>query len=211
MSEITRFCLVRHGETPWNAERRIQGQTDIGLNQHGLRQARAVARYLRDESASALYASDLLRAWATAHALGETAGLVAQPRPDLRERRYGLFEGLTYDEAKHAHHDVYARFEHREPAFAFPGGGESLEQLHDRVVGCLRELAACHRGETLILVTHGGVLDIVNRFVRGLPLTTPRDFTIPNAGLNWISVLADNWQIDEWAITAHLDTALDEL
>lgn len=211
MSEITRFCLVRHGETPWNAERRIQGQTDIGLNQHGLRQARAAARFLRDEEASALYASDLARAWATAHALGEAAGLAAQPRPALRERRYGVFEGLTYEEAKNAHHDLYERFERREPAFAFPGGGESLEQLHDRVVGCLNELAERHHGETLLLVTHGGVLDIVNRFVRDLPLSTPRDFTIPNAGLNWVSVLNGNWQIDEWAITAHLDAALDEL
>lgn len=211
MSALTRICLVRHGETPWNTERRIQGQIDIGLNQHGIRQARAAGQYLREEQASAIYASDLQRAWATAHALSEFSGLVAQARPALRERKYGVFEGLTYDEAKAAHPEVYRRFEAREPGFVFPGDGESLEQLSARVVGCLKEISAAHHGETVLLVTHGGVLDVVNRFVRDLPLVTPRDFMIPNAGLNWISVLDGRWQIDEWAITAHLETALDEL
>jgi len=211
MSALTRICLVRHGETPWNAERRIQGQIDIGLNQHGVRQARAAGRFLRDEQATAIYSSDLTRALATAHALSEFSGLAAQPRPALRERKYGVLEGLTYDEAKASHADTYARFEAREPEFAIPGKGESLTELAARVVACLQEIALKHQGETVLLVTHGGVLDVVNRFVRGQPLSAPRDFTIPNAGLNWVSVLDGRWQIDEWAITAHLETALDEL
>lgn len=208
---ITRLCLVRHGETPWNTERRIQGQIDIGLNQHGLRQARAAGDYLREESATALYSSDLARAWTTAHALADATGLKAQPVPELRERKYGLFEGLTYDEAKAAHPEVYARFDAREPDFAFPGGGESLLDLSRRVVSALSAIAQRHRGETVLLVTHGGVLDVVNRFVRAQPLDLPRDFTIPNAGLNWLSLVGEQWQIEEWAITAHLERALDEL
>lgn len=211
MSALTRICLVRHGETPWNIERRFQGQLDIGLNQHGVRQARAAGRFLRDEQASALYSSDLSRAWATGHALAEFAGLVARARPALRERKCGVLEGLTPDEAKVAHPETYARFEAREPDFAIPGQGESLMELSARVVGCLQEIALAHQGEIVLVVTHGGVLDVVNRFVRGQPLSVPRDFTIPNAGLNWISMLDGRWQIDEWAITAHLETALDEL
>ena len=208
---ITRLCLIRHGETPWNAERRIQGQIDIDLNQHGLRQARAAGAYLHEESATALYSSDLSRAWATAHAIADASGLKAESVPELRERQYGVFEGLTYDEAKLAHPEVYARFDAREPDFAFPGGGESLVDLSHRVVSALTSIAQRHCGETVLLVTHGGVLDVVNRFVRGLPLDTPRDFTIPNAGLNWLSLVGERWQIDEWAITAHLERALDEL
>ena len=210
MSAITRICLVRHGETLWNTERRIQGQIDIALNQHGLRQARAAGEFLRDESATALYSSDLSRAWATAHALAESTGLMANAMPALRERQYGVFEGLTYDEAKVAHPDIYARFESREPGFAVPGG-ESLEDISRRVISALGGLADKHRGETVLVVTHGGVLDVVNRFVRGLPLVTPRDFAIPNAGLNWVSRVGPQWQLDEWAITAHLERALDEL
>ena len=208
---ITRLCLVRHGETPWNAERRIQGHIDIGLNQHGLRQARAAGAYLREESATALYSSDLSRASATAHALADATGLKAELLPELRERKYGVFEGQTYDEAKLAHPEVYARFDAREPSFAFPGGGESLDDLSRRVVVALTTIAGRHRGETVLLVTHGGVLDVVNRFVRGLSLDTPRDFSIPNAGLNWLSLVGERWQIEEWAITAHLERALDEL
>ena len=210
MSAITRICLVRHGETLWNTERRLQGHIDIELNQHGLRQARAAGEYLRDESAVALYSSDLARAWATAHALADSTGLKAQAMSAFRERRCGIFEGLTYDEAKLTHPEAYARFESREPGFAIPGG-ESLEDLHHRVIGALTDLAERHRGDIVLVVTHGGVLDIVNRFVRGSPLGTPRDFVIPNAGLNWVSCLGAQWQLDEWAITAHLERALDEL
>ena len=208
---ITRLCLIRHGETLWNAERRIQGQTDIELNAHGRRQAHAAGRWLKDEGAAALYSSDLLRAWHTAQAVGTDCGLQPQLAPELRERRYGLFESLTYDEAKARHPDEYARFEAREPAFAFSGDGESLEDIHARVVARLQDIASAHAGQTVLVVTHGGVLDIVNRFVRGVSLSTPRDFVIPNAGLNWISVHAGMWQLDDWAVTAHLDEALDEL
>jgi probable phosphoglycerate mutase len=208
---ITRICLIRHGETPWNADRRIQGQIDIELNAHGRRQAHAAGRWLKDEGATALYSSDLLRAWHTAQAVGADCGLTPILAPELRERRYGIFEGLTYDEAKGKHPHEYEQFEHRDPDFAFPGDGESLSALHDRVVARLKDIALAHIGETVLVVTHGGVLDIVNRFVRRVALAPARDFVIPNAGLNWISALAGRWQIDEWAVTAHLDEALDEL
>lgn len=207
----TRLCLVRHGETPWNAEHRIQGQIDIALNGHGLRQARAAASYLRDECASVLYSSDLSRAWATAHAIAAATGLGIQSRPALRERKYGIFEGLTYADARTRYPEDYAHFESRRPDYAFPGGGESLEVLSARVIRCLGEIAATHRGQTVLLVTHGGVLDAIHRFVRDVPLSTPRDFAIPNAGLNWINESGGEWRIEEWALTAHLEVTLDEL
>ncbi|MGE5470362.1 MAG: histidine phosphatase family protein [Bacteroidota bacterium] len=210
-SRLTRICLVRHGETEWNAERRIQGQIDIGLNEIGRRQAAAAGRWLQGAGIVAVYGSDLQRAWTTAQAIGRALGLTPRAVPEMRERRYGIFEGLTYDEAKARFPDGYAAFEGRNAAYDFENG-ESLRAMFERVTGKLKEIAAVHAGQNVALVLHGGVLDIINRFVRGNSLETPRDFLIPNAGINWISVLDGRWHIDSWAETAHLEPgALDEL
>ena len=210
----TRFCFVRHGETPWNAERRIQGHTDIGLDPEGVQQAALAGRWLANGGPRPLhlYSSDLLRARLTAEPLAAALGLPIRFVPALRERRYGLFEGLTYDEARARYPDDYAAFEHRQPDYAFPQGGESLRTFFARVTGALQALHAAHPGETVAVVTHGGVLDIINRFVRGNPLELPRDFHIPNTGLNWVLASSAGWRIESWAETRHLDHgALDEL
>lgn len=208
---VTRLCLVRHGETPWNAERRVQGQIDIELNANGLEQAKAAGRWLRGAGIVALYSSDLKRAWATAGEIGRALGLAASPRPALRERCYGVFQGLTYDEAKARYPEGYAAFEGRNADYAFETG-ESLRHMYERVTACLQEIAAAHPGQNVVIVLHGGVLDVINRFVRGNSLEAPRDFLIPNAGLNWISVQNGAWRIESWADTAHLAPgALDEL
>lgn len=207
----TRFCLVRHGETEWNAERRIQGQIDIDLNENGRRQAVAAGHWLQKAGIVALYSSDLRRAWATAQAIGEALALVPGALPQMRERRYGIFEGLTYGEAQARYPDGYAAFEGRNAAYDFENG-ESLRDIYARVTGKLQDLAAAHRGQNVAVVLHGGVLDIINRFVRGNPLEAPRDFLIPNAGLNWIAAVDGQWRIETWGETAHLEAgALDEL
>ena len=207
----TRICLVRHGETEWNAARRIQGQIDIDLNAIGLRQAEAAGRWLQDAGIVALYSSDLKRAWNTALAIGAALGLTPTATPEMRERRYGVFEGLTYDEAKANHPDGYAAFEGRNADYAFENG-ESLKAMFARVTGRLQAIAAAHPGQNVAVVLHGGVLDIINRFVRGNSLETPRDFLIPNAGLNWIAVDNGHWHLETWGETSHLEPgALDEL
>lgn len=210
-SNRTRFCLVRHGETEWNAERRIQGQIDIALNDTGHRQAALAGRWLRNAGIDAIYSSDLQRAWATARAIGDALGLSPAAVPEMRERRYGIFEGLTFPELKARHPESYAAYERRDPDYAFETG-ESLRQMFDRVTGKLVELAHGHVGQTIVVVMHGGVLDIINRFVRGNPLQQPRDFLIPNAGLNWVEWADGAWSIAAWGDTSHLEgDALDEL
>jgi 2,3-bisphosphoglycerate-dependent phosphoglycerate mutase len=209
--QITRFCIIRHGETEWNAERRIQGQIDIGLNDTGRRQAVAAGRWLRAAGITALYASDLRRAWDTAAEIGRALDLQAVATPDLRERRYGVFEGLTYAEAARRFPEGYAAFEGRNADYDFENG-ESLKVMYARVTGKLGELAALHSGQIVAVVVHGGVLDVINRFVRGNSLEMPRDFLIPNAGINWISLCDGRWSVDSWGETGHLaDGALDEL
>lgn len=210
--ETTRICLVRHGETTWNVEKRIQGQIDVGLNAVGLAQAEAAARWLSGQQAVALYSSDLLRTRQTAECIAASLKRIPVLRPEFRERRYGLFEGLTYDEARAKYPAEYRLFEGREPDFVIPAGGESLQQLSDRVSSGLRRLAINHRGEMVVVVTHGGVLDIVNRLVRGNPLRKPRDFLIPNAGISWVSIHNDCWNLETWGETRHLVmVGLDEL
>ena len=128
----TRICLVRHGETEWNMERRIQGQIDIALNPTGLDQAVAAGLSLRNAGIVALYSSDLKRAWATAQAIGVALGLSPVAVPEMRERRYGIFEGLTYDEARARFPEGYAAFARRDVDYSFDRG-ESLKQMAARV------------------------------------------------------------------------------
>lgn len=212
LMQATRICFVRHGETSWNAEKRIQGNIDVGLDEAGQAQADAAARWLSPLPIAAVYSSDLLRARQTAERLARALNLAPILRPEFRERRYGLFEGLTYDQSRSRYPDVYSLFEAREPDFVIPYGGESLRQLHLRVSDGLRQLVDDHRGQTIALVTHGGVLDIVNRVVRGTSLRQPRDFLIPNAGINWVSAQDGGWKMEAWGVTDHLTmVGLDEL
>ena len=209
---LAKIYIVRHGETAWNAEKRIQGQIDIGLNPAGLAQADAAGKWLAGLPVAAVYSSDLLRARQTAERIAALPGLALRLVPAVRERRYGVFEGLTYSEAKTRHPAHYHAFEMRVPDFSLPEGGESLHQLFERVTLCLREIASRHPDETVVLVTHGGVLDIINRFVRGNPLDRPRDYLIPNAGINCISCNGGVWGLESWAETVHLETvSRDEL
>lgn len=208
--ETTRICVVRHGETAWNTERRIQGWLDVPLSAVGHAQARAVANALAHEEFAAIYSSDLGRARHTAEA---AAHLRRQPlllREELRERHYGMFQGCTYDEARRRFPEAFARHQRRDPDYAF-GDGESLRQLATRIIGFFDRLAARHRGEPVLAFTHGGVLDVLHRHAAGNPLATPRDFEIPNAALNWLVHAEGRWHIDSWAEREHLAGALDEL
>ena len=207
----TRICLVRHGETEWNADRRIQGWIDVDLNPIGRAPSAAAGSWLRNAGIVALYSSDLKRAWATAQAIGAALGLSPVAARELRERRYGIFEGLTYDEARVRFPDDYAAFARRDADYGFDGG-ESLKQMFARVTGKLDAIAAAHPRDNVAVVVHGGVLDIVNHFVRGNPLEMPRDFLIPNAGISWIAAVDGVWTLESWGETGHLEPgARDEL
>lgn len=207
----TRLCLVRHGETAWNAERRIQGQLDVPLSTAGHVQARAAANALAQEPFCAVYSSDLARALHTAEAAAHLLGLPVRRNVALRERHYGVLQTLTYAEFERRHPRAHARFLAREEAFVLPGGGESLRQFAGRVHACVDEIVAAHPGGQVLVFTHGGVLDILHRRASGRPLAAPRDFEIPNTALNWLEVDQGNWRLLSWADRSHLVEALDEL
>ena len=207
---MTQLCIVRHGETAWNAEHRVQGQLDIPLNAMGLAQAAAVARALVMEDFAAVYASDLCRARATAepYALLKKKEILLQK--DLRERHYGIFESLTYAEVKVRYPEDYARFEQRAPEYDFRTG-ESLRNFSARSIEVVSRIASRHAGENVLIVTHGGVLDKLYRFITGYPLSAERNFGIPNCGINRIERAAGGWRIRAWAEVAHLESTLDDL
>ena len=208
--EKTRICAIRHGETAWNAEGRVQGQTDVPLSPVGEAQARALVPALAGERFAALYASDLARVRQTAAPAAQALGLAPRLDAALRERHYGMFETLTYAEARLRHPEDFARFKAKEPDYDF-GSGESLRRFYERSVACLGAIAGRHAGEAVLVFTHGGVLEMLRRHAQGSGLSTPRDFEVPNAAINWLEAGPGGWRVLAWAGTAHLDAALDDL
>jgi probable phosphoglycerate mutase len=205
----TRFCIVRHGETDWNVERRIQGHIDIPLNAVGRAQAEATAAGLAAIAFVAAYSSDLVRAWQTAEAAARRIGLELKPDVGLRERHYGIFQGLTAAEGAERFPAAHGRYLARDPHYDFEVG-ESLSHAAVRVVAAIEALAERHAGQTVLLVSHGGVLDVCYRKATGRDLSAPRDFPIPNAALNWIEVSPSGWRLLTWADRRHLEETLEE-
>ena len=202
---ITRLCLVRHGETAWNAEGRVQGQTDIPLSALGLAQARAAAEVLCRHDFSTIYSSDLSRVRQTAEPSAHKLALPLQLDPGLRERHYGIFERLLYTEVRSRYPEHYERFHRKDPDYDFETG-ESLRTFYERALGTVKSIAERHSGEQVLVFTHGGVLEMVYRFARDVGLSSPRDFGIPNCGVNWVEVSARGWDVQCWADIGHLGT-----
>ena len=200
---MTELILLRHGETDWNRELRFQGHVDVALNAIGLEQARRLARRLAGEMAHGLYASDLLRAQQTAHPVAKQLDLASITVPALREQSFGLVDGMKVDDIKAQHPQAWEGWLRFQEDFCMPEG-ESTRQFHSRVMDAVYRLVAAHPGETLVVVTHGGVLDMIYRTARSLGLKGPRQSEIPNAGVNRIRVTGGVFEILSWADTRHL-------
>ena len=150
---VTRLLLIRHGETAWNIDSRIQGHTDIPLNDVGRWQAERVALALADEGVDAVFSSDLQRARDTAEAIARTVSRPLQLDEQLRERHFGRLEGLTHGEIHAQWPDDARRWRDRDPHYG-PDGGETLSAFYERCVGALRRVAEAHPGQTVVVVAH---------------------------------------------------------
>jgi probable phosphoglycerate mutase len=214
------LVVIRHGETEWNAESRIQGHLDTPLSAVGRDQAQAVAARLQQTPIAAVYASDLKRATQTGQAIALACGHELRLDPRLRERRFGLFEGSTYQEAETNWPGEWALWVRRQPGHAIPGG-ESTFQVRDRLFACLGDTVVRHAGQSVVVVTHGGVIDILYRLATGVPWEAPRQHRIPNAAINIMTVRsrgADtagmpglDIHLQTWADQTHLVLSRDEL
>ena len=204
---MTQFVVIRHGETHWNTQGRMQGHLDSPLTPSGERQVARVARELRGETFHHFAASDLGRTIATARAMSEDVPLPIALDPSLRERHLGAFEGLTLEEARGVYPEDARRFSERDPEHRVPGG-ESIRDVSERVVACFEALARTHAGGHVLVITHGGVLDVLCRHARGLELSRSRDFGLPNAAINRLEHEAGTWRVLQWAAVEHLDEQL---
>lgn len=202
--EVTRVCFIRHGETDWNSELRLQGQIDLALNASGESQAAALGPWFLGKAAAAIYSSDLLRARQTAQPIADALRLPIVTLTALRERNFGRCEGLTMTEIADRYADDAQAIESNDPDYILPGNGESRRQLNARILRCVDELTRAHRGQTIIVVTHGGVLDVIYRRAKNLPVDSPRNYPIPNTGLNWLAIGDEQWLIELWGSTQHL-------
>ncbi len=206
----TRFIIVRHGETEWNLQSRLQGHSDSPLTAAGLAQAEALARRLARESFSALISSDLARAYQTALSIAAATGHAVTPEPRLRERNFGEAEGLTYGEMDHQFPEVFSQVRETDPDYVVPGG-ESRNQLYRRVRDAFESLALEHPGACVAVVTHGGVLASLYRLIHAIPVAVPHRIPIRNASYNAVHCSAGEWSVEVWGDTTHLaETALSE-
>jgi len=210
--ELTRILAIRHGETAWNVDTRLQGHLDIPLNETGLLQAERLASALAGrEAIDAIYASDLSRARHTAEAIGRATGQPVRTHVGLRERHFGVFQGLTFAEVEHQLPEQAIQWRKRVPDWTPPGGGESLLRLHQRIVDTVQELAAQHTGQQIVLVAHGGVLDILYRAATRLDLQAPRTWQLTNTAVNRLLWTPEGLSLVGWSDTTHLDAlAKDE-
>ena len=213
--ESTRILAIRHGETAWNVDTRIQGQLNIGLNDTGLWQAQQVGKALADEPIVAIYSSDLDRAFTTAesiaqsnHSLHQTSGqtYTVLPHTGLRERHFGHFEGMTWAEIEEQCPTDAKLWRSRDPHWA-PQGGESLVVLNERITQCVRDIASQHLGEQIVLVAHGGVLDVLYRLATGQDPQAPRTWHLGNAAINRLLWTPEGLSLVGWGDVAHLQEA----
>ena len=181
----------------------MQGQNDSPLTPLGLQQARQLARRLKDVAFSTLYSSDLGRAHQTARCIADETGHEINAEPALRERHFGIFEGLTRTEIENRHPEEYARFATRDPEYAMDGG-ESTARFRDRCVACLESIASRHGGETIVVVSHGLVLDVLYRTATRMALDVARGFPLLNCSLNTFRFGPQGWHAVSVCDVAHL-------
>lgn len=204
---MTEILLIRHGETAWNAVKRLQGHIDVPLNEEGERQAAALGCALLNEPLDAIISSDLQRAWQTAHEIAALRGMTVQTDAGLRERCYGAFEGLLYAEIQGRYPEAYAAWQRRDIDARFPGGereAETLREFSDRVVGTITRLVSGGKFRKVALVAHGGVLECAYRAAKGLGFAHKRDFDILNASVNRFRWDGHALHLLQWGDISHL-------
>lgn len=212
---MTEILLIRHGETDWNVERRMQGHLDIALNAVGHRQAELLAAVLHGEAIQAVISSDLRRACDTARPLVQDGAVGWTIDAALRERCFGAFEGLRYDEIEAHFPQAHAAWQARAIDARYPAGvhrAETLREFSQRAIAGVLAQVRRHAGKKIAIVTHGGVLDCVYRFSTGMALEKKRSVEIANASVNRFRWYQDRLELLKWGDVSHLPMpVLDDL
>jgi 2,3-bisphosphoglycerate-dependent phosphoglycerate mutase len=199
----THIIIVRHGQTEWNIKGIRQGHLDSRLTERGMAQATALGQRLGREKFTALYSSDLGRAVETAREIARVTGHEIITDARLRERHLGIFQGLNGEEITTKYPEERRLMRTGGPTYVIPGG-ESMVQQVARNVAFLDYLAQKHLGETVVVVTHGGVVSGFFRHTLAIPLDAPRRFEFVNAGLNVFAHEEGIWLLLTWGDVSHL-------
>ena len=204
----TTVLAIRHGETRWNAAERFQGHGDSPLTETGRNQVRALGFRMKAFQFNYLISSDLGRAQETAAIIGHYTGHTVETDSRIRERNYGVLEGLTVPEIKAKYAEILEKLKRNDPDYIIPMG-ESHQQHYQRNVSFVKELLSKRSGAKVAIVIHGGVLDSIFRYVARLPLDRPRCFTTNNASLSVIThgtfYGTIRWVIETWNDVGHLN------
>lgn len=197
------LIAVRHGETDFNAERRMQGHLDVPLSETGRAQARAAAARLADEPIDKIYSSDLQRALETARIIHEGREIELVTDLRLREFHMGTFQGMTLSEAREKHGDAWERFFIHDADFALPGG-QSRNQKQVEIASFMEEVVRSQAGGRMLVVTHGGILIAMLRHVLGIPASHYFRVSIENTGIQRFRYKNATWQLVSWGEVDHL-------
>lgn len=209
----TDLLIIRHGETDWNALQRLQGWSDIILNEAGINQAQHLNNYLQKEylqtvykehglKPTRIYTSDLKRAIQTAHPLANDLAIEITIDPDLRERNYGKLEGKNWREALD-HHDTQSHVTPKD--FAEELGVERLDEFAKRLQRGLDGITQRYPGELVVVISHGGALDMMWRYFKGLALDAQREVLQRNTTINHVRWDSGLWHLLDWGHKAHLE------
>jgi len=187
--------LIRHGETLWNKEKRLQGQLDSPLTHEGIRQATELAGKLSTVQFAAVYSSDLERARHTARIIASRSNNVAVTFDDrIRERHFGCFQGLTWEEITEKFPEEAAKEQSGNPMNLAPGG-ESKQQLLSRAKAFFEDIALRYLNQKILVISHGGILNVWTRHVLNIPLDTPRRFHLINTAINIFEYYDHRWYL----------------
>lgn len=199
----TEIILIRHGETEWNSQKRMQGHSNSDLSEVGRGQIQALGELMKNVSFDHIYSSDSLRTSQTAEAITQYSGHKIQFDQRIREKNLGVFEGLTSTEAKERHPEVYRLFKTAGANYVIDEG-ESTQQLLERALEFIEEIRLRHPQERVVMVTHGGVVRVLMKHALGLSIDAPTRFIIKNTGIFGL-IWNENWLVTQMGGVYHLE------
>jgi probable phosphoglycerate mutase len=199
----TEIILIRHGETEWNSQLRMQGHSNSPLSAVGRGQIQALGEWMKNVSFDHVYSSDSLRARQTAESITQYSGDTLQFDQRIREKNLGVFEGLTAVEARERHPEVYRLFKTGGGNYVIDEG-ESTQQVLDRALEFIEEIRLRHLEQSIVMVTHGGVVRVLMKHTLGLTIDAPTSFMIKNTGIFRL-VWDEKWMVTQMGGISHLE------
>ena len=199
----TELILIRHGETEWNKQQRMQGHLNSNLSKLGQSQINSLGKWMKNIPFDHIYCSDSPRARFTAEAITQFSGNDLKIDKRLREKNLGVFEGLTSEEAMKLYPEVFRLFKTAGSQYVIDEG-ESTQQLLDRALEAIEVIRHRHHQKRVLLITHGGVVRVLIKRTLGLEINAPTRFLIQNTGLFRL-VWEDKWMVTQMGGISHLE------